>query len=228
MQKGIELLQVRRFHDDLRRRRKLRTFLRQGDHRRRRQRGVAGQQHSQRIVDRRFAVAGRVVQDRQVFLGLPAFVVLFPEAVVSEAEACGREEVVAVGVVGEGPRLPHQRIDDMAVVHRVLVPTDQTRQRVDELVRVPDFDAVGVEPGLHPLPDQPAVHRIDAAMDVDQAPGIDAATDFPEAGPTLLGQFLQGRDLFREAIPPADIANVHHAPKETRVLFAAGEVPSAP
>ena len=228
MQKGIELLQIRRFHDDLRRGRKLRTLPGQRDHRQRRQGGVAGQQHSQCVIDSRFAVAGRVAQDRQVFLGLPAFVVLFPEAVVSQTEARGREEVVAVGVVGEGPRLAHQRIDDVAVVHRVLVPADQTRQRVGEFVRIPDFDAVGVEPGLRPLADQPAVHRIDAAVDVDQAPGIDAAPHLPEAALTLLGQFLQSRDLFGEPIPPAFVADPHHASQEARVLLAAGEVPAAP
>ena len=169
-----------------------------------------------------------MVQDRQVLLGLPAFVVALAEAVVGQTEARGREEVVAVGVVGEGPRLAHQRIDDVPVVHRVLVPADQSRQRVGEFVRVPDFDAVGVEPGLHPLADQPAVHRVDAAMDVDQAPGIDAATHLPEAGLTLLGQFLQGRDLFGEPIPPAFVADPHHTSQEARVFLAAGEVPAAP
>ena len=167
-----------------------------------------------------------MVQDRQVFLGLPAFVVALAEAVVGQTEACGREEVVAVGVVGEGPRLAHQRIDDVPVVHRVLVPADQTRQRVGEFVRVPDFDAVGVEPGLHPLADQPAVHRVDTAVDVDQAPGVDTATHPPEAGLTLLGQFLQSCDLFGETIPPAFVADPHHTSQEARVLLAAGEVPA--
>jgi hypothetical protein len=99
-----------------------------------------------------------MVQQRQVFLGLPAFVELLPEAVVGQAEAGGREEVLAIGIVGEGSRLSHQRIDHVPVMHRVLVPADQSRQRVGEHVRVPDLDAVGVEPGFHPFPNQPAMH----------------------------------------------------------------------
>ena len=227
MQKGIELLQIRRFHGDLRRGRKFRTLLRQRDHRLRRQRVISGQQHPQGVVDRRFAVAGRAVQDRQVFFGLPAFVEPFPEAVVGQAEARGREEVVAVRVVRERPRLADQRIDDVAVVHRVLVPAHQARQRVGELIREPDFDPVGVEPGLHPLADQPAVHRIDAAVEVDQAPGIDAAPHLPETGLTLLGQFLQGRDLLGEAIPPTPVADGDQIPEKSDAFLPIGEVPAA-
>jgi hypothetical protein len=128
-----------------------------------------------------------VVQQRQVFPGLTAFVEPLAEAVVGQAEACGREQVVAVGVVRERARLPHQRINDVAIMHRVLVPTDQPRQRVGTLVRVPDLDAVGVESGFHPLADQPAVHRVGAAVKVDQAPGIDTATHLPTTGQALVG-----------------------------------------
>ena len=161
-------------------------------------------------------------------LGLTAFVEPLAEAVVSEAEAGRREEVVAVGVVRERPRLADQRIDDVPVVHRVLVPPDQARQRVGELVRVPNFDAVGVETGFDPLADQPAVHRVDAAVDVNQTPGIDATTHLPKAGQTFFGQGRQRRRLFGEAISPAFVANPHHAPQELRVCFAVGKVPAAP
>jgi hypothetical protein len=50
----------------------------------------------------------RVVQQRQVFLGLLAFVELLAEVVVGQAEAGGREEVLAIRVVGEGSGLAHQ------------------------------------------------------------------------------------------------------------------------
>ena len=169
----------------------------------------------------------RVVQQGQVLFGLPAFVEGFPEAVVGQPETRRREEVVAVSVVRERPRFADQRVDDVTVVHRVLVPADQTRQRVGELVREPDFDAVGVEPGLHPFADQPAVDRIVAAVDVDQAPGIDAAAHLEPAGLTLLGKVLQSRDLLGEAIPPTPVADGHQFPEKADVLLATGEVPAA-
>jgi hypothetical protein len=142
----------------------------------------------------------RVVQQRQVFLGLLAFVELLPEAVVGQAEARGRKEVLAIGIAGEGSGLSHQRIDHVPVMHRVLVPTDQSRQRVGQHVRVPDLDAVGVEPGFHTLADQPAMDRVGTAVNVDQASRIDAARHLQTTGQTDVGQVLQRRDLFGEAI----------------------------
>jgi len=49
-----------------------------------------------------------VVQQRQVFLGRFAFVELFTEAVIRQAEPRGREQIIAVGVVRERSWLPHQ------------------------------------------------------------------------------------------------------------------------
>ncbi len=170
----------------------------------------------------------RVLQQRQILLGGTAFVELSSEAVVGQSEACGREQVVAVSVVGEGSRLPHQRIDHVPVMHRVLVPTHQPRQRVGELVGVPDLDAVGVEPGFHPFADQAAVYRVGTAVNVDQAPRIDPAPHLATTVQTCLGQRRERRDLLGEAITPGLVATLHDRVQETRVLLAAGEVPAAP
>jgi hypothetical protein len=112
-------------------------------------------------------------------------------------------------------------------MHRVLVPAGQSRQRVDEHVRVPDLDAVGVEPGFHTLADQPAMHRVGTAVNVDQASRIDAARHFQTTGQTDVGQVLQRRDLFGEAVAPTLIAAFHNLLEEVRVLLAAGKVPAA-
>jgi hypothetical protein len=168
-----------------------------------------------------------VTQQRQVFLGLLTRVELLAKTVVGQTEAGGREEVLAIRVVGEGSGLTHQRIDHVPVMHRVLVPTDESRQRVGQHVRVPDLDAVGVEPGLHPLTDQPAMHRVGTAVNVDQASRIDAARHLQTTGQTHVGQVLQRRDLFGEAITPTLIATLHNLLEELGVLLAAGEVPAA-
>jgi len=166
----------------------------------------------------------RVVQQRQVFLGCTTFVELLPEAVISQAEPRGREQIVPVGVVRERSRLPHQRVDHVPVVHRVLVPTDQSRKCVGEFVRVPDLHAVGEEPCFHPLADQSAMHRVGAAVNVDQASRIDAATHLEATRQTHVGQTPQRRDLFGEAISPRFVENLHHVLEELTVLFATGEL----
>jgi hypothetical protein len=56
------------------------------------------------------------------------------------------------------------------------IAADQSRQRFDELVRIPDLDAVGEQPRLDPLATQSTVHRVGVAVDVHQAARIDAAT----------------------------------------------------
>jgi hypothetical protein len=165
-----------------------------------------------------------VVQQRQVFLGLSAFVELFAKAVVGQAEPRGREQIVPVSVVCERSRLPHQRVDHMPVMHRVLVPTDQSRKCVGEFVRVPDLHAVGEEPSFHPLADQSAMHRVGTAVNVDQASRIDAATHLEATRQTHVGQPPQRGDLFGKAIPPRFVANPHHVLEELTVLFAAGEL----
>jgi hypothetical protein len=152
-QQGIELRQIRRFHDDRRRGRKVRTRRRQRDHRVDGQRRVTRQQHPQGIVDGDLAVVGRMVQDLQVVLGAAAFVAARAEPIVGQAEARRREQILAVRVIGERAGFTHQRIDDVAILHRMSVATHQSRQRVDVLIRVPDFDAVGEEPGLDLLAD---------------------------------------------------------------------------
>jgi hypothetical protein len=168
-----------------------------------------------------------VVQQRQVFLGRFAFVELFTEPVVGQAEPRGREQIVAVGVVRERSRLPNQRVDHMSVMHRVLVTTDQSRQRVSEFVRVPDFHAIGEESGFHPLADQSAMNRVGAAVNVDQASRIDSARHLEATRQTHIGQTRERRDLFGEAIPPRFVADLHHVLEELTVLFAAGELPTA-
>lgn len=129
-----------------------------------------------------------MLKDLQILFGTEPFVAAFAEPVISEAEACGREEILAVGVVGEGARLANQRVDHMPVMHRRAVPAHQPRQRVDVLIGVPDLNAVGEEPGLDPLADQPAVHRVGVAVKVNQAAGVDAAPHLQATAQPLIRQ----------------------------------------
>jgi len=173
-EQAIELGQIRHVHDDRRRGRKFRTRLRQRDHRLDGELAIAGQQHAQRIVDGHLTVVGGMMQDLQVVLGAAAFVAAFAEPIVSNAEARRREQIVAVRVIGEGARLAYERIDDMPIVHGMLIAAHQARQCVHVLIGVPDLDAVGEQPGFDDLAAQTTVHRIGIAMNVHQAARINS------------------------------------------------------
>jgi hypothetical protein len=227
VQQGIELRQIRRRHDDRRRGRQRRARLGQGDHRRGGQRGRVREQDPQRVVDRDFAVPGRVLQDLEILLRARPFVAAVAEPIVGEAEPRRREQVLAINVVGERARLPHELVDDVPVVDGVLVPADQPRQCVHGTVRVPDLDTVGEQAGFDPFTDQPAVDRIGVAPDVDQAAGVDAAADLQATVEPGIGQFPERRQLLGEAVAPAGVAGHHHVSQEGHVLGPAGEVTAA-
>jgi hypothetical protein len=116
-----------------------------------------------------------MVQDLQIVLGADPLVAARAEPVISQAEARRREQIIAVRVIREGAGFSHQRVDDVSIMHRRAVPAHESRQRIDEFVGVPDLDAVGEEPGFDLLADQPTMHRISVAMNVNQAARIDAA-----------------------------------------------------
>jgi len=222
-QQGIERRQVRRFHDDRCRGRKFCTGLRQRDHRIRCQGRVTGQEYSERVVDGGFAVVGRMVQDLQVILDAAPFVAAFAEAVVGEAEPRRREQIIAVGVVRERARLADQRVDHMPVVHCVPVAPHQPRQRVDQPVPVPDFDPVGEQPRFDRFADQPAVHRVGVAMNVDQAAGVDLARHLQTRRQRRVGQVPERRDFLGEAVGAACVPRRHDLLQERDVFLAAGE-----
>ena len=126
------------------------------------------QQLPQHRLDPGLALPRRQVQDAEVLPGRTPRLLL-DQPVVGQAEAARREQLVAVAVVGERPRLAHQPVDDVPVGDPVLAPATQPRQALDQALGVPDLDVVGEEAGLDPLPDQPAGHRVGVADDVDGA-----------------------------------------------------------
>lgn len=171
---------------------------------------------------------GSVFQNLQVILGAQPIIAPLAESVVGDAEASRREQIFAVSVIRERTRLAHERIDDVSVVNCMSVATHQSRQRVDVLVRVPDFDTVCKQSRFDLFADQPAVHRISIAVDVNQAAGVDAAGHLQATVEPSIGQCAERRRLFGEAVAPAGVANRHHVLQEIHVLLAAGKVAAAP
>jgi len=115
----------------------------------------------------------------------------------------------------------------MAIVDHVLVATDESRQRIDEFVCVPDLDTVGEEPGFDFFADQPTVDRIGVAMNVNQAAGIDTARHFQTRRQALLGQGSQRGQFLGETILSACVPRRHGLLQEAHILLAAGKSAAA-
>jgi len=145
-------------------------------HGRRRPRAARPQQLLQHRFDTGLALTRRQVQDPQVLLD-GTLGVLLDQPVIDQAEAAGREQLLAVTVAGERPRLTHQPVDDVPVGDAVLAPATQPGTALDEALAVPDLDVVGVQSSLHPFADQATRHRVGIAADMDGATAIDTHRD---------------------------------------------------
>jgi hypothetical protein len=132
------------------------------------------QQAAQRVVHRRLAVVGSVLQNPQVGAYGDSGSMFVAQSVVGHSKAAVGEEVLAITVILKGARLAHQLVDDVPVVDRVFVAPYQPRQRVHLGSRVPDFHTIGIQPGFDFRADQTAVNRVGIAVDVDQAPRVHA------------------------------------------------------
>jgi hypothetical protein len=166
------------------------------------------------------------MQDPQVLLRRPLRMPLAQE-VVGQAEAARREQVPPVAIVGERPRLAHQPVDHVAVLDAVLAASPQTRQRLHQPLRVPHLDPLGIQPGLDPLADETARHRVGVAQDVDRAARVHPQQEPPARLEAVLRQGTQQRQLLRQPLPPAGVELLEQPTQERLVVRPADEVPAA-
>ena len=198
-----------------------------GDHGVGAQRLVLGQQPTQRVIHRRLAVAGRVLQDSQVLAGAHGRRVLRAQPIVGLAKAAVGEQILAIPIILKGARLAHQLVDDVPIVDGVLVASHQPWQGVHATSRVPDFHAVRVQPGFDLLANQPAVHRVRVTMDVNQASRVHTHRQTQAALQALVGKRPEQRQLFGVTLAASCVALVQQFAQERQVILAAGEVPTA-
>ena len=185
------------------------------------------QQFHQHRLDSRLALACRQVQNPQVFLGRPRRLAR-AQHVVDHAEVAAGKQVRTVAIVGERPGLAHQPVDDVPVLDVMLATSTQPRQLLHPLLGVPHFDALGVQPGLHPLVDQPARHRVDVALHADDAARFHAHTQPLARLQALTRQGPQPRHFLRQPGGATGVLLPEHLPHERRVAVPTGEVPAAP
>jgi hypothetical protein len=195
-------------------------------HSRRRPRTTRPQQLLQHRFDPSLALTRRQVQDPQVLLD-GTLGLLLDQPVIDQAEAAGREQFLAVAVVGKRPRLTYQPVDDVPVVDAVFAPATQPRTALDEALAVPDLDGVGVQACLHPFADQAARHRVGVAADVEGAPRIHSHLDALASVDPLGRQRPQHGQLLSQPCLPTLIALGEQLPQERFVGRPAGKVAAA-
>jgi len=108
------------------------------------------------------------VQEPHVLLGRPLGPLL-QQGIVGHAEAAAGKQIRLVAVVGKGPRLADQPVDDVPVVDAMLASPTQSGQFFDPLLGIPDLNPLGIQACLDPLADQAAGHRVDVALHPDGA-----------------------------------------------------------
>jgi hypothetical protein len=178
-------------------------------------------------LDQRLALPRRRVQYLHVlFRG--SFRVLFDQRVVRQAEAAARKQIAAIAIVRKSPRLPHQPIDDVPVIHPMFAPATQPRQPLDQLLCVPNLHVIGVQPSLDPFANQPAGHRVGVGDDVDRAARIDPHLQSPARFQALTWQWPQQDQLFGEPRLPAGIALREQLMHKCRIDVLPGKIAAAP
>jgi hypothetical protein len=115
----------------------------------------------------------------------------------------------------------------MPVADAVLAPATQPRQAFHQLLRIPDLDVVGVQPGLDLFPDQPAGHRVGVAADVDGAATIHTRGETLAGVEALLWQRPQQGQFLDQPRLPAQIALPEQLLQKPLVGGPAGKVATA-
>lgn len=141
-------------------------------HRRDAQGPLLAQQADQHRLHTTLALLGRQVQQPQVLLGGPLGLVLL-QHIVRLPEVAAGKQVGLVAVIGEGSRLAEQPVDDVSILDLVLAPATQPRELLHLPLGIPDLDPLGIQAGLHPLPDQTTGHRVDIARHMNEAARLD-------------------------------------------------------
>jgi hypothetical protein len=185
------------------------------------------QQFHQHRLHARLALACRQVQDPQVLL-VRSRRLLLAQHVVDHAEVTAGKQVRTIAIVRERPGLADQPVDDVPVLDAMLATSPQPGQLFPQLLGVPHFDTLGVQPGLHPLVDQPAGHRVDVALHFDDAARFHAHPHPLERFQPMTRQRPQQRHFLRQTGGSTGVLLPEPLPQERRIAVPTGEVPAAP
>lgn len=185
-----------------------------------------GQQTPQCRFHHRLALLRRQVQDAKVLLVRRRRVLAY-QRVICHAKYARRKQLLAIAVLGKRSRLAHQPVDDVPVVHLVLVAATQARQTLDQLLRVPHFQVFRVQPHLYLHADQPARHHVAVPLYVNQAALVHATLQSSARFQASRRQRTQRRRFLGEPLTPSGVQLVFEPVQKTRVLLTIGKISAA-
>jgi hypothetical protein len=181
------------------------------------------EQQPQGVVDPAFSLLGRPQENPQVFLDRAAGPPV-GEHVVGHPEPTGREHCVAVAVLLERPGLAYQPVDDVAVLDAMLPSAPETRQGVDPVRPVPDFQGLGHDMNINPLSNETAGQRVGVAADMDRAPRVDSRLDSSGHLQPARRQRRQHGHFFEKTLLSVSIAPRHELAEKALILVSVGKI----
>ena len=186
---------------------------------------IAREGGSQRRVNRRLAVTGRMTEEPQV-LAVRTGRRARPQRVGGGPERGRREQVAPVPMRRERARLADPPVEHLLVVDAVPAATARARHPRHHRPRVPHPRGLGVPAHLDPLADRPARHRGGVAAHADRAartPLRPDAAHRPEPTRRRRARPLHLRGRLRD---PVRVPRVGQIAGVLLVRFATGEVPA--
>jgi len=172
-------------------------------------------------------VSGKVQNLHVQFAG-HFFRMSFPQHVPRHPEPAGRKHFFAVLVVGKRTRFSHQRVDDVSIINRGLLLSDQSRHRLNEMSLMRDRDLFSSNAKVDELIDQPTGNRVRVGSYADGAAGTDLHPfDDVVCVEPLIGQPTQMSKIIQELLPPVVVGTFDKIFHEADILFTTVEVPTA-
>jgi hypothetical protein len=111
------------------------------------------------------------VQQPHILLGR-TFGPLLQQGVVSHAKAAAGKQIRLIAVVGEGPWLADQPVDDVPVIDAMLATPTQSGQLFNPFLGIPNLNQLRIQACFDPFADQAAGHRVDVALHMNGAAGV--------------------------------------------------------
>jgi hypothetical protein len=149
------------------------------------------------------------------------------QGVVGHAEAAAGKQIRLVAIVGEGPRLADQPVDDVPVVDAMFATPTQSQQFLDPLLGIPNLNTLGVLACLDPFADQPTGDRVNVALHPDGAARVHPHLQPLARFQTPWRQRSQQSCLFGKTVPATGVDLLEKLSQEGFVAGPAVEIPAA-
>jgi hypothetical protein len=186
------------------------------------------QQMTQRVGYRILTLLSGKVQNLHVHPVCHLFCMSTSQCVPCHAKTARGKHFFAVSIVGEGSGFSHQRINDVSIIDRCQLLTNQSRHRLNMVSLMYHRDLFSTNPQIDELIDQPTGNRIRIRSHANRTAACHPNAFHDVIGvETFIGQTPQVRLIFKEVFPPVVVGSPDQFFHEGDILFPAGKVATA-